>query len=132
MASRPHTFSFVQLVDTPEGGANTETVAATIQGVFSEFPNQTVVITGTLAFTAPAAITSLTVNCRRDSITGAQVGESDANTTEVTATKLTVVPFTFVDTRAGDFLGAYVITFTGAGEGGPGTCNMVACIATVQ
>ena len=132
MASRPHIVSFVQLTDTPEGGANTETVAATIAGVMSEFPSQTVVITGSLAFTAPAAITSLTVRCRRDSLTGTQVGEDDSMTTEVAATKLSVVPFTFVDPRGGEFAGNYVITFAGAGEGGPGTCNMVACLATVQ
>lgn len=132
MASRPHIVTFVQLTDTPEGGANTETVAGTLSGVVSEFPSQTVVITGTLAFTAPAAITSLTVRCRRDALTGTQVGEDDANTVEVAANKLTVVPFTFVDARGGEFAGNYVITFAGAGEGGPGACNMIAALCSVQ
>lgn len=132
MANRPHLTGFVTLTDVPESGANTETVAQTIGAVSSEYPGQTIVITGTLAFTAPAAITSLTVRCRRTSLAGTQVGEDDVNTVEVAATKLTVVPFSFVDPRGGDFADNYVITFAGAGEGGPGTCNMVAGLVTVQ
>lgn len=132
MTNRQHNYPFVALTDVPESGANTETVGITINGVASELPNQTVVISGSLAFTAPAAITSLTIRCRRDSLTGTQVGEDDSMTTEVAATKLSVLPFSFVDVRPGEFLGAYVITFAGAGEGAAGTQNMIAGVASVQ
>lgn len=130
--NRPHIYSIQNLTDVPETGANTETVGATVTGVCTEFNGQSVLLQGFLAYTAPAAITSLTIRVRADSLTGAIVGEAEVDTGDVVATKLGLHPFMFIDQPA-DIAGrSYVVTFQGAGEGGPGTCNTAVMSATVS
>ena len=109
--------------DTPESGANTETVVNTTPVIYSEFPNPTVILTGFVAYTPPAAITSLTIRVRRDSLTGTIVGEAEVDAADVVASKLSMYPVDFVDTPAGMLAGVYVLTVQGAGEGAAGTCN---------
>lgn len=132
MGGRVHTYAVQQLTDVPETGANTETVACTVTGVGTEFSGQSVILQGFLAYTAPAAITSLTMRVRADSLTGAIVGEAEVDTGDVVATKLGLHPFAFIDLPP-DIAGrSYVLTFQGAGEGGPGTCNTAVMSAMVS
>lgn len=123
MPGRPHIYSAAFTTDVPEGGANTETVALTLAGVTSEFTGQQIVAWGILTFTAPAAITSLTIRIRKETITGTVVGEATIDAADPVATKLGVFHAFGIDPSADVSGGNYVLTFQGAGEGGPGTAN---------
>jgi len=109
--------------DVPETGANTETVVNTTPVILSELDSPQVILTGSVQYTPPAAITSLTVRVRRDSLTGTLVGEAIIDAADPVATKLGSIPFDFLDLPPGQFARSYVLTVQGAGEGGAGTCN---------
>lgn len=132
MSNRPHVYPLQTTADVPESAANTETVVATLPNVCSELPNATVTFAGSLMYTSPAAITSLTVRVRRDSLTGTIVGEAMVNATDIVASKGGPMPFAFIDQPGGTFMGSYVLTVQGAGEGGPGTCTQSTIVAIVS
>lgn len=132
MGNRPHVTTLGTIADVPETGANTETIVATLNNVCGEFPNPSVLLSGSLTYTAPAAITSLTIRVRQDSLTGTIVGEAEIAAGDVAATKLSALPFDFVDLPVGTFLRSYVLTVQGTGEGGPGTCNASTFTALVS
>lgn len=119
--NRPHVTTLATTGAVAETGANTETVAATLGPIITELPNQTIVFSGNCQYTAPAAITSLTIRLRRDGLAGAVVGVAVVDAADPVATKLGVIAFDFVDQPAGMIAGNYVLTFQGAGEGGPGS-----------
>lgn len=119
--NRPHVITLATTGAVPESAANTETVAASLGPVITELPNQTVVLSGNAQYTPPAAITSLTIRVRRDSLTGTIVGVAVVDAADPVATKLGVIAFDFVDQPSGLIVGNYVLTFQGAGEGGAGS-----------
>lgn len=130
--NRPHVWTLSQTADVNESAANTETVAATIANITSEFPNSTVTIDAFLAITAGTTATSMTLRIRRDSLTGTIVGEAVADAGDIAASKLSSFPIRFDDVRAGDFSGSYVVTFQGAGEGTAAVCNSAHITAIVS
>lgn len=129
--NRLHAYPAFQNTGVAESAANTETVVLTVPGVSSELDNQTVILTGSLSYTPPAAITSLTVRVRRDSLTGTLVDAAIVDAADPVATKLGAIAFDFVDPRPGQFSGVYVVTVQGTGEGAAGTCNAAHCSAVV-
>ena len=122
MGNRPHVFSTMVTADTPESGNNTETVAATLNGVTSEFPNQQVNLSAQATVTVGTTGTGMTIRVRRDSLTGTLVGEANADTGDVAAGKTTTININVDDVRAGEFVGSYVVTFQGTAETAVGTC----------
>lgn len=129
--NRLHAYPAFQNTGVAESGANTETVVLTIPGVSSELDSPQVILTGSLSYTSPAAITSLTIRVRRDGLAGTLVDAAIVDAADPVATKLGAIGFDFVDQPPGQFARSYVVTVQGAGEGGPGTCNAAHCTAVV-
>jgi hypothetical protein len=119
--NRPHVTTLATTGAVAESAANTETVAATLGPIITELPNQTIAFSGNAQYTPPAAITSLTIRVRRDSLTGTIVGVAVVDAADPVATKLGVIAFDFVDQPAGMIFGNYVLTFQGTGEGAAGS-----------
>ena len=129
--NRLHAFPAFQNTGVAESAANTETVVLTVANVTSELDNPQVILTGSLSYTPPAAITSLTVRVRRDSLTGTLVDAAIVDAADPVATKLGAIAFDFVDQPAGQFQRSYVVTVQGTGEGAAGNCNAAHCTAVV-
>lgn len=123
MGNRPHVYSVYVTADVPESGNNTETVAATLAGVSSEYPNQTVNLAAMVQATVGTTGTAMTIRIRRDSLTGTLVGEANADSGDVAAGKLTSININVDDARGGEFAGSYVVTFQGTAETATGTAN---------
>src|SRR5882724_5863899 len=99
MANRPRVFNFASVTDVAESAANTETVVATLPNVTSEFPGQTVAFAVVLSVLCGTTVTGMTVRIRRDSLTGTQVGEDNANRGNVVASQVSVLAYAAQDVR---------------------------------
>lgn len=132
MASRPHIYQVAPAAPPNESAANTETVIATLSGVLSEFPNQTVSLIAFVAVTPGAAATAMQVRLRRSTIAGAIVGNNAANAGDIVAAKLSTIPLVASEQRVGDFADSYVLTIQGTGEGGAATVSAASIVAIVS
>lgn len=114
------------IVTNTQTGAQTvtttsETVIATIV-VGTSGPND-VVMQAVCDLTLGASVTGVTLRVRRDSVTGAVVGDPLLWTMPVATVPRATMPFAAVD-PARDCAGAtYVLTVTQAGATGNGTVN---------
>lgn len=132
MPGRVHTYQIVTTADVPETGANTETVAATLSTVQTEFPNQQILIQGYVTINSPAGTTAQTLRVRRNGLAGTLISEANVEQGDVAASKESTIPVWAADSP-GDVAGAtYVVTFQGTGEGGPSTCVGSLLQATVS
>jgi hypothetical protein len=131
-ASRPHVYSTTTVTNANESAANTETVAGTLTGVTSEFPQQVVQLIGYVVFTCGSGITSMTIRIRQDSLTGALVGTADAHAGDIVASKISGLPIVKSDATRECAAATYVLTIQGAGEGGAAAIGAVALSALVS
>lgn len=126
MSARPHVYNLNTAANVNESAINTETVVATLAGVASEFPNQLVLLTGSVQVTPGTTATAMTVRVRRGSLTGAIVPNAIPAAGDVAPSKLSSIPFDCTDSPGGEFVQTYVLTVQGTGEG------TVAAVASSQ
>jgi len=89
----------------------TETVIATLSGVSTNQPGQTVVFEGDCTLTTGTATTAVTLRVRRDSLTGALVGETVPDAVSAAAGSVETHQIVVGDSTLGEFTGAtFVLT----------------------
>jgi hypothetical protein len=110
-----------------------ETVLATLTGVSTSQPGQTVGLTGRYRLTTGAATTTVTSRIRRDSLTGTVVGESTAENVYAAAGSTEGHELYVEESSPGEFAGrTYVLTAQQAGASGNGTAVNAALVAEVS
>lgn len=88
-----------------------ETVIATLAGVSTNQPGQTVALRGSARITTGAATTALTLRVRRDSLTGTLVGEATPEQIEAVAGSTEGHDIYVQESDPGEFSGrTYVLT----------------------
>ncbi len=88
-----------------------ETVVATVTGVSTDPYNTVVALRGEFTITTGATTTGLTVRVRRDSLTGAVVGEAETQQLETAAGSTEDHDFYVEDPITAEFIGrTYVLT----------------------
>lgn len=101
--------SYTETDTTPVTTA--ETVVATVTGVSTNQPGQTVALKGTLNITTAGSTTALTLRVRRDSLTGTQVGETQTDTLYAAAGSSETHTIYREESNPGEFSGrTYVLT----------------------
>lgn len=108
-----------------------ETVIATVPNVSTFQVSQRITLLAEVRMTVGAAATSVTYRWRRDSLTGALVGDQTAET--VVASTTNPSSPSAQDGIAGEIAGRpYVLTATVAGGAAAGTAAVVNAVAIVQ
>lgn len=109
-----------------------ETVIATLGGVSTNQANQQVALTGTYNITLGASVTAVVTRIRRDSISGATVGEVQTEQIFSAAASTEDHVIYREDAGAGEFSGrTYVLTVSQTGATGNGTVNNASLEAEV-
>jgi hypothetical protein len=104
------TFSTYNQTDTPLVTV-AETVVATLAGVSTNQPGQTVALKGQVTMTSGTSTTGVTLRIRRDGIAGAVVGEPPADTLFGAVGTVETHDVYAEDSSAGEFSGrSYVLT----------------------
>lgn len=103
----------------------TETVIATLTGVTPRYGGQTVKLTGWASISVQAAVVSIALKVRRDSVSGTQVGATITSPTFAAAgSQKFQATINVLDSPTGEFAGAtYVLTATLASAGGASTVD---------
>jgi hypothetical protein len=109
-----------------------ETVVATLTGVSTSAPGQTVALRGTVQITTGTATTAVTLRIRRDSLTGAVVGEAGPSQVSAAAGSTEEHERYAEEANAGEFSGrTYVLTAQQTAATGNGTVLTAALEANV-
>lgn len=122
-----HTVTDTTLVTTAE------TVVATLAGVSTGQPGQTVGLTGDISVTLGTNTTAVTLRVRRDSLTGTLVGEATPEQISTAAGSTERHHCYFEESNPGEFMGrTYVLTVaqTGASANGSVLDASLACEVT--
>lgn len=103
-------FTATTLVDTPIV-TTAETVLATLTGVSTNQPGQTVGLSADYGITLGASTTAVTTRIRRDSLTGTLVGEATPEQISSAAGSTERHRVFFEESNPGEFIGrTYVLT----------------------
>lgn len=110
-----------------------ETVVASLPGVSMARPGESVRLHGQAKITTGAAVTALTLRVRRDSLTGALVGEADPTQLEAAAGSTEDHDIVVTDSPSGELAGAtYVLTAQQTGGAANATCLHASLEAVVS
>lgn len=103
-------FSVYNQTDTPLVTV-AETVVATLAGVSTNQPGQTVALRGQINFTSGTATTAVTLRIRRDGIAGTIIGEPPVDALQAAVGAVETHDVYAEDAGAGEFSGrTYVLT----------------------
>lgn len=110
-----------------------ETVVATLAGVSSSRPGQTVRLHGELIITTGGSTTAVTLRVRRDGLTGALVGETDPASVESAAGGTEDHDIVVSDPLTGEVAGqVYVLTVQQTGAAANGSVIHASLEATLS
>lgn len=110
-----------------------ETVVATLAGVATNRPGQTLSFRGELTITTGGSTTAVTLRVRADSLTGTVVGEAPADAVEAAAGSVETHSISVADTAPGEFSGrTYVLTAQQTGAAANGTVTLASLVAEVN
>jgi hypothetical protein len=116
-------YTSYQETDTPLV-TTAETVVATVTGVATDRPGQTVAIRGQYNITLGTGTTAVVTRVRRDGLTGTVVGEVQTEQISSAAGSSENHDIYREDTGAGEFSGrTYVVTVSQTAATGNGTVN---------
>lgn len=109
-----------------------ETVIATLTGVSTNQPGQTVALRGQATITLGTGTTAIALRVRRDSVSGALVGEPTPDQIETAAGSTETHDIYVEDQNAGEFAGrTYVLTAQQTGASGNGNALQASLAADV-
>lgn len=109
-----------------------ETVVATLTGVSTNQPGQTVALRGNYQITLGTGTTAVTTRIRRDSVTGTLVGEANAEQDSTAAGSTEGHSIEVEEVNPGEFSGrTYVLTVQQTAATGNGTVLQSALAAEV-
>lgn len=109
-----------------------ETVIATLAGISTNQPGQTVALKGQATVQSGGSTTGVTLRIRRDGIAGAVVGEPPADTLFGAAGTIETHDVYAEDSGAGEFSGrTYVLTAQQVGAAANGTVLTASLVADV-
>lgn len=101
-----------------------ETVIATLSGVSTNQPGQTVAFEGDCTLTTGTNTTAVTLRVRRDSVSGAVVGESVPDAVSAAAGSVETHQIVVADGTLGEFgSGTFVLTAAQTGASANGTVS---------
>lgn len=101
-----------------------ETVIATLSGVSTNQPGQTVAFEADATITSGASTTGITLRVRRDTVAGALVGEAVPDAIETAAGSVETHQLVVADTTLGEFAsGVFVLTAQQVGGAANGTVS---------
>lgn len=101
-----------------------ETVVATLSGVSTNQPGQTVAFRGNLTLTTGANTTAVTLRVRRDTVTGTVVGEAVPDAVSAAAGSVESHAVSVASTTLGEFgSGVFVLTAEQTGATTNGTVS---------
>lgn len=109
-----------------------ETVIATLAGVSTNQPGQTIGFEGECTITTGGSTTGVTLRVRADSVSGAVVGESTADAVEAAAGSVETHTIAVADLNPGEFSGrTYVLTAQQVAAAANGTVSQCSLRAEV-
>ena len=110
-----------------------ETVVATLTGVATNRPGQTLNFTGSVTLVAGTSTTAFTFRVRADSLTGTVIGEAPVDAIEVAVGSVETHTIDVTDTAPGEFSGrTYVLTVQQTGAAANGNVSQAALHGVVK
>lgn len=101
-----------------------ETVIATLSGVSTSQPGQTLTFEGDCTLTTGTNTTAVTLRVRRDSVSGTEVGESVPDAVSAAAGSVETHQIVVADSTLGEFgSGVFVLTAAQTGASADGTVS---------
>jgi hypothetical protein len=100
----------------------TEVVVATISNITTRWAGQTVTLIGYALVTTPGSTTSVTVQFRKQTLTGTQVGDHTAQAITAAAATSNMYVVAAQDTPGDTEAFTYVLTVTCTAGSGAGSC----------
>lgn len=119
------------LTNTAESANNTETVVATLAGVQTRFPGQTVTLEAWARITTGTGTTAGTLLIRKASLTGTRLSDNNADNQQIAASKVCECSTNATD-QPGEGSFTYVVTYQGTGDTAVTNFNAVSLIALLS